>query len=110
MNAKDLAIGVLSTTAVILFVGLILLHAQPATVRASGMLDRGGDYIMLTGELWEQEELVYVIDAGTSRMIAYRYNRTNKQIEVGGAQELEPFLQAKTPPKKKRGRGSRRRP
>lgn len=110
MNSKDLAIGVLSTTAVILFVGLILLNAQPATVQASGMVDRGGDYIILTGELWEQEELVYVIDAGTSRMIAYRYNRTSKQIEVGGAQELDPYLNASSPDKKQRGRGGRRRP
>lgn len=108
MNSKDLAIGVLSTTAVILFVGLILLNAQPTTVHASGMLDRGGDYIMLSGELWEQEELLYVIDAGTSRMIAYRYNQTTKQIEVGGAQELDAFLKAKSPAKKKRGRGRRR--
>ena len=108
MNSKDLTIGVLSTTAVILFVGLILLNAQPATVHASGMLDRGGDYIMLSGELWEQEELLYVIDAGTSRMIAYRYNQTTKQIEVGGHQELGAFLKAKAPTKKKRGRGRRR--
>ena len=108
MNSKDLAIGVLSTTAVILFVGLILLNAQPATVHASGMLDRGGDYIMLSGELWEQEELLYVIDAGTSRMISYRYNQATKQIEVGGAQELDVFLRAKSPAKKKRGRGRRR--
>ena len=105
-----LAIGVLSTTAVILFVGLILLNAQPATVHASGMLDRGGDYIMLTGDLWEQEELVYVIDAGSNRMISYRYNKTNHQIEVGGGQELEAFLNADAKSKNKRGRSSRRRP
>jgi len=104
MNSKDLAIGVLSTTAVILFVGLILLNAQPVPVYASGMGDRGGDYIMLSGQLWEQEEVIYVIDAGMSRMIGHKYANTKKQITVGGAQDLETFLKGQSSPGGRRGR------
>jgi hypothetical protein len=108
MDSKNFAIGVLSTTAVILLVGLILLHAQPEPAFASGMGDRGGDYVMLSGSLWEQEELLYVLNTAEEKMITYKYNMQANQITPTAAQDLKRFLQPQQDDKDQgRGRGGR---
>ncbi len=110
MNQKDLAIGVLSTTAIVLFVGLILISIQPERAVASGMGDRGGDYIMIVGELRDQEESLYVLNTAMKRVIQYRYDMQKKQIAVLGGTDLNQFMGAVQQPKPKRGRGRGRRP
>ncbi len=109
MDSKNFTIGILSTTAVILFVGLIIISTQPEPAYASGMGDRGGDYIMLTGSMWEQEELLYVINTADEKMITYRYDMMANQIVPTATQNLKRFFQP--PPnnsRTKKGRGSRR--
>lgn len=113
MNRKDLAIGVLSTTAVILFVGLILVSLQPEPALASGMGDRGGDYIMLVGELRDQEEALYVINTAQNLVIQYRYDIPNRQIVVRSGTDLNKLVngaQQNQPNQRGRGRGRGRRP
>jgi hypothetical protein len=108
MDRKDFAIGILSTTAVILSVTLIFLLRTPQTAVASGMGDRGGDYIMLSGQMWSDEELLYVVDTAKDRMIAYRFDRRQNQIVVAQGTDLEKLVA----PAQSGGdqRGSRRRP
>lgn len=89
MDSKNFAIGMLSTTAVILFVGLAVIHSRPAPVYADGMTVRGGDYEVTVGALdQDDEELVYIIDAAQQRMIAYRFNSTTERIEIVTGVEL----------------------
>lgn len=89
MDNKNFAIGVLSTTAVILFVGLVVIHTRPAPALADGMTVRGGDYEMTVGALDQtDEELVYVVDSTQQRMIAYRFNTNNERIEIVGGVDL----------------------
>jgi hypothetical protein len=107
VQSKDFAIGVLSTTAVILFVGLILISSRPEPAYASGMGDRGGDYIMLSGELRDAEEGLYIIDTQTDLMIAYRFDLTRNRVLVRGGTDLKRFMagtQRTGNPKKGRGR------
>ncbi len=92
MNSKDLAIGVLSTTAVILLVGILLVHSQPAPVYASGMGDSGGDYVLLSGALFDQEEILYVVDANQNRMLTYRYDVKTDQIVRAGGELLDKYF------------------
>ena len=108
MDRKDFAIGILSTTAVILSVTLVFLLRTPQTVHASGMGDRGGDYIMLSGQMWENEELLYVIDTALDRMIAYRFDRRQGQMVVAQGTDLKQLVAPA--PEGGTGRGSRRRP
>lgn len=111
MDSKDLTIGVLSTTAVILFVGLVLVHTEPTPVYASGMGGAGGDYMMLSGELFDQEELLYVIDTSQNRLLTYRFNMNTGQVERASGEMLDRYFSVrKDPPDKKRRGRTRRRP
>ncbi len=77
------AVGVLSVTAVMLFVGILIVQMFPATVHADGMSVSGGDYTMTVGALAEtDEEYIYVIDMPSSKMAIYRFNVTKHRIEI----------------------------
>ena len=110
MDSRNFAIGILSTTAVILFVGLVLTLSRPAPVYASGMGDRGGDYNMLSGAIWEQEEVLYVINTAMDRMITYKYDRQTGRVIVAQGTDLKQFMRAPAPPGGKKGRRGRGRP
>jgi len=83
MNSKNFAIGVLSTTATILLVGLILLHSRSNDALANGMTTSGGGYVVTVGNLtWNDEQVVYVVDASTDKMVVYRFNGGRHEIEL----------------------------
>lgn len=82
-DSKNFVIGVLSTTASILLVGLLLLQGQARTAHAEGMTTSGGNYILTVGRLNQgDEELLYLIDTGSDKLIAYRFDAIRKTIEV----------------------------
>lgn len=90
---KNYVIGVLSITATILLVGLLLAtsqHAQPAY--AAGQIDRGGDYIMLTGKFSQSNELVYVTDAAAQRINAYSWEPTTNTFVLWDSLDLPKLL------------------
>ena len=89
-NSKNVAIGALSTTAAILFVGLVLIQTRPQPTQADGMTIVAGDYVLTVGELNRlDEELLYVIDAPAQRLISYRLDIGRKQIELVQGIDLE---------------------
>jgi hypothetical protein len=79
-DGKNLAIGILSTTAVILLVGLVLIQSRPEPAFASGVGVEGGDYVMAVGRIDDRTEALYLIDAPTNRMIAYVYDFKTRQL------------------------------
>lgn len=82
-DSKNFLIGLLSTTASILLVGLLLLQGQARTAHAEGMTTSGGNYILTVGRQNNgDEELLYLIDAGSDKLIAYRFNSVSKTIEL----------------------------
>jgi len=98
MDSKNFAIGVLSTTATILLVGVILLYSRTDIVRADGMTASGGGYVVTVGNLtWNDEELVYVIDATTDKMIVYRFDGNRRQIELVQGIDFSEMKRASTP-------------
>ncbi|UCG16893.1 MAG: hypothetical protein JSV19_02430 [Phycisphaerales bacterium] len=74
MDSKNLTIGILSTTAVILLVGLIVIHSRPQPVYASGVGVQAGDYVMGVGRFDERTEMLYVIDSTVNGMNVYLYD------------------------------------
>ena len=94
---SDLAIGVLSITAVILLVGVFVTLSQQSPVQAIGLLDRGGDYILVTGQFTENTELVYVTDAAAQRMNVYSYEQSTRQFELWDTVDLKRTFTAAGP-------------
>lgn len=80
IDTKNLTIGVLSVTAMILFLGVVLLNQMP-TAYAAGQTAKGGDYVVSTGQYSNSLEVVYILDAAASKVIAYAYDTNRKRLE-----------------------------
>ncbi len=93
---RNYTIGVLSITATILLVGLLLATNQPSNqAHAFGQIDRGGDYIMVTGQFTDNEELVYVTDAAAQRLNAYSWETTTQSFVLWDSLDLAKLLRGK---------------
>ena len=79
MNSKSLAIGVLSITAVILFIAQFL---PVKTAQAEVWKDR--DYSLLTATSPRGGEVVYVIDNRNGRAAVLVWDVGQRNFEVGG--------------------------
>ncbi|MHC4697804.1 MAG: hypothetical protein ACYTFA_13820 [Planctomycetota bacterium] len=114
MNSKDMTIGILSTTAVILLVGIMIIHSRPEPALASGMTVSGGRYVMSVGSVSiDDEELVFVIDSTEQKMLVYRFDTRRGQLQINQRYSLKELSEAaseqpkptdKKSKKKKRGR------
>ena len=118
MHSKNLIIGVLCTTAVILAVGLVVVSSHTRTAfAAAGPGVETGDFVLGNGQfLHTEEELFYVIDAVSQRMIVYRFDvQSRKSFSPTDGVDLA-ALRAKSAagaqrpaaPSRRGGRGSRR--
>ena len=89
-NRENLAIGVLSITATILLVGVILVLSggQNQAFAMSGGNDRAGDYVMATGQFSSSTDLVYVTDAAANRLNIYGYDRTQRELRLFDTHDL----------------------
>jgi hypothetical protein len=116
MNSKDMTIGILSTTAVILLVGVMIIHSRPAPALASGMTASGGDYTLSVGSVSiNDEELLFVINRSAQKMIVYRYDARQRQLHINQRVDLAKELteassdEPKASGKKSRNKNRRRR-
>ncbi len=111
MNSKDMTIGILSTTAVILLVGILIIHSRPEPALASGMTVSGGRYVMTVGGVTiDDEELVFVIDSPEQKMLVYRFDTRSGELQINqrySLKELSEAASGQPKPTDKRGRGSR---
>lgn len=82
LDGKSLAIGILSVTACVLFVGLLIITMLPRQAYATGQLDSSGDYKMLTQQISNTNEMVIVIDAASRQMSAYRYDFNRRELQI----------------------------
>lgn len=90
MDQRNFAIGILSTTAVILLVGVLLVQSRPRPALASGVTTSGGNYVMTVGSVSiDDEELLYLIDAPKQKLVIYRFDAGKKEIEVVQGISLE---------------------
>lgn len=80
MKQSQFTIGLLSITGLILLIAVIVTTLSPAPSYAFGQIDRGGDYIMVTGQFTENSEVVYITDGAAQRMIMYSYEATQNTL------------------------------
>jgi hypothetical protein len=82
MDSRNFAIGVLSTTAVILLVGVLVIGSRPAPALGQMTVTKG-DYIITVGNSPQlDEEFVYVIDVPEQKLVVYRFNTPRQQIDM----------------------------
>jgi hypothetical protein len=95
---QNLTLGVLIITAVILLVGVILGgNSSSNTAMAIGQLDRGGDYIMVTAQFTQNDEVIYITDAAAQMMNLYSYDATQRQLVLWDQVDLKRVLAANVP-------------
>jgi len=82
IDGKTFAIGVLSVTACILFVGFLLVTMLSSPAYGIGQMDRSGDYIMLTQQVSNSVEALVVIDAATQQMNVYAMSPTKNNLQL----------------------------
>ncbi len=113
MDSKNFIIGVLSTTATILFATLLIIGTRPTPVQASGMTASGGEYVLTVGlDASADEELVYLIDSVARRLVVYRFDTARQEIKISQGIELKDLDKdggkgKGAQPKRRGGRGRR---
>ncbi len=80
MDNRNFAIGILSTTAVILLVGFFLVSSRPDPVYAAGMEASSGNYTMVVSQLSDAEEMLIVIDSTAAKMGTFSYEPARRSI------------------------------
>ncbi len=108
MDTKNFAIGVLSTTAVILLVGVLIIHSQSSPALAAGMTTEGGKYVMTVGAIEPAEDLVFVINATAQKMIIYRFDVGRSRIVRVERVDLKKMVDKSAASAKKKGKGKKR--
>jgi len=94
-DQKNMTIGVLAITAVILLTAVVLTIGGSGKAMAMGQIDRGGDYILVTGQFSDSSELIYITDAAAQRMNIYSYDTTTRQFTLWDTVDLRrTFTQA----------------
>ncbi len=92
MDQRNFAIGVLSTTAAIMLVGLVLVTTRPTQVSAAGMTATGGDYIMSVGTTPQtDEEYLFVVDVPMQKMVVYRFDANKSIVDLIQGIDLSEF-------------------
>ena len=83
MNGKDFTIGVLSVTAVVMFVGLLVLTHMPAKQAfAAGQGGMTGDYIVSTAKLDNMTDMLFVTDTVAQEMNMYAFVPARGTLEL----------------------------
>jgi hypothetical protein len=98
MHSKDLAIGVLSVTAVILFAALVIVQTlAPQAAVAYAQTGNSGDFLVTTTQLDDTAELIVVVEAAVQRMNIYGFNVPVGQIELVQQIDLAPLQRTAIP-------------
>ena len=109
LNGKDFAIGVLSVTAVVLFVGFVIVnHAAPRQAFASGQGGITGDYVVSSARLDNTTEVLFVTDTAAQEMNMYAFIPAAGAIELVQKFDLRALDALNQPPKEGAERGNRR--
>jgi len=82
MDKKTFAIGILSITAVILFVALLLTQAWAPPAYAGEISTVAGDFTISVGKVTRDTELLYVVDNTTQRMCVYGLARRTGKVAL----------------------------
>lgn len=97
-ETQNLTIGALSITGVVLLVAVIFATAgSQNSALAIGQTDRGGDYIVVTGQFNDNIEVIYITDAAAQRLNMYSYEWNRGQLILWDSYDLKRAFGARGP-------------
>ncbi len=88
-NSHNLTIGLLVVTAIILGAMLLTSYMDSQNTAYADTPIKGGDYLMGAGALTDKHDLLYVIDIGTRRLVAYSIDVNKKTVLLVDRIDLE---------------------
>ncbi len=96
MDSKNMIIAVLSVTAVVLLCTLVLVHndwtGRDASLAWADTVDRGGDYILVTGAFGDNDEALYALDGSNDRLNVYQYDPNKRGIVLYDSLDLRDYF------------------
>ena len=96
MDSKNMIIAVLSVTAVVLLCTVVLLNGSWRSLDTSlvwaDTVDRGGDYILVTGAFSDNNEALYALDGSNDRLNVYQYDPNEKGIVLYHSVDLRNYF------------------
>ena len=95
MDSKNMIIAVLSVTAVALFCTLVLMHSSNNSMAWADTVDRGGDYVLVTGAFSNTDEALYVVDGLNDRLNVYQYDNNRNSILLFDQKDLQTYFAAR---------------
>ena len=95
MDSKNMIIGVLSVTAVVLFSTLVLVHTSQHSTALADTTDRGGDYVLTTGAFSDTDEALYVLDGFADQLNVYQYDPNRNRILLYDRKDLRTYFTAR---------------
>ena len=87
MDKKTFTIGVLSLSAVILFVANLLMPPRAA----ANFTVKDRDYQMITAQIAANDEGLYVLDSRSGNMVLFTYNPNTKTLVP---KDMKPIMNA----------------
>lgn len=94
VDGKTFSIGVLSITACVLFVGLLLVPANDRPAYAESQTTRGGDFHMTTFRVADSRESIAVTDAAARRVLLYAWDGADRELVLQAGYDLSRFDRA----------------
>ena len=95
MDGKNMIIAVLGVTAVALFCTLVLMHSSNNSMAWADTVDRGGDYVLVTGAFSNTDEALYVVDGLNDRLNVYQYDNNRNSILLFDQKDLLTYFAAR---------------
>ena len=95
MDSKNMIIAVLSVTAVALFCTLVLMCSSTGSVAWADTVDRGGDYVLVTGGFSDNDEALYAIDGLNDQLNVYQYDQNRERILLFDQKDLQTYFAAR---------------
>ena len=96
MDSKNMIIAVLSVTAVVLLCTLVLVHndwtGRDASLVWADTVDRGGDYILVTGAFSGNDEALYALDGSSDKLNVYQYEQKRKGLVLYDSLDLNDYF------------------
>lgn len=91
LDGKTFSIGILSITACVMFVGLLLAPGNTKPAYAEGQTTRSGDFHMTTFRVADSRESIVITDAAARKVLLYAWDGGDRELVLQAGYDLSRF-------------------